>query len=171
MRHGSPPTKTMLAIYAIVGLIIIGYSFWLYKNSQELSANDVRAPGVVIENIMQSSSSSSSRGSTNHAKVEFTLPDGTKQQFISKVGTNPPMYSIGQQVEVIYPKDSPKDVEINDSTMWALPLGFGAMGLILFLVGALSLRGALRREKFESAIIRGTTSTSEPTPPPPPIIK
>jgi|GEM_PF-577192 len=148
-----PLSKFINYIFAFTGLLMIGFAFWSYGQSQNLLATGIRTPGVVIDNIQQTTSNKRGASTTMHAKVEFTMPDGQKTQFISTTGTNPPLYNIGQQVEVIYPKDSPAKAEINDAwSLWGLPIGLGVLGTIFLVIDVFSIIALTQREKTMAAL-------------------
>jgi hypothetical protein len=69
--------------------------------------------------------------------VRFVTEDGRSIEFISKAGSNPPRYSKGDTVEVLYSSSSPENATINDfSSLWMGPLIVGGPGLALVLLGA-----------------------------------
>jgi hypothetical protein len=78
-------------------------------------------------------------------QVEFVIPNGQTIRFQSAVGTQPPSYRIGQQVQVIYQISNPPQAEIDSAmTLWFVPgcmllmgLLFSGLGLILSGIGIL----------------------------------
>ena len=69
--------------------------------------------------------------------VRFITEDGRSIEFTSKAGTNPPRYSEGETVEVLYSSSSPEKARINDfSSLWMGPFIVGGPGIVLLLLGA-----------------------------------
>jgi len=133
----SANAKQIYTLLAVIGLLLMGFAFWKYMIMKDLDANGIHGNGVVVENVYQrSNSSGKNRGYAYYPKVEFTAPDGQKQSFISTMfGSTPALYTVGQPVEIVYPKDDISKAQILDFSYWGLPAIFGAIGLILFIVG------------------------------------
>ncbi|RII17822.1 hypothetical protein DSC45_13040 [Streptomyces sp. YIM 130001] len=78
--------------------------------------------------------------------IEFAAADGTRHTFRDSVGSQPPAYDKGEQVEVLYDADSPGDAEINSFvSLWLLPLIFAGAGLLLVTLGTVMAVTARKR--------------------------
>ncbi|WP_206733612.1 DUF3592 domain-containing protein [Flavobacterium sp. YO12] len=103
--------------------------------------------GTVVELI-----SKRSDNSTTYAPVvSFTTKAGNKIEFTSSVSSNPPSYSEGESVEVLYDPAEPKDASINGfASLWIGPLIFGILGTVFFLIGfGIILFGILKQRKTQ----------------------
>jgi hypothetical protein len=71
--------------------------------------------------------------------VRFVTTDGRTFEFESQVGSNLAP-RVGQQVTVLYDPLNPKEAKIKSFTMlWALPLAFTVLGVLLLFPGVLML--------------------------------
>ncbi|MGW6026183.1 DUF3592 domain-containing protein [Streptomyces sp. NPDC055099] len=133
-------------LFTVIGLILAGVSISFLADAE-------RAKGTVVALEWRSDSSGTSRknqGSNEpvaYPVVEFTSSDGTPRTFESSMGSNPPSYDRGEQVEVLYRADDPEDARINGFvSLWLLPLIFGGIGLVIAGVGtAVAVAGRSRR--------------------------
>ncbi|HRH46519.1 MAG TPA: DUF3592 domain-containing protein [Pyrinomonadaceae bacterium] len=76
------------------------------------------------------------RGYLYCPQVEFQIPNGQTIKFQSEVGSQPPAYNIGQQVEVVYQTANPSKAEIDSMTaLWFAPGCLSLMGLVFLLLG------------------------------------
>jgi hypothetical protein len=132
-------SKGTQTIYLIIGsifsLVALGLDFgfyYFYSSAKELIDNGVHTKGVVIE-----LATSRSKNSTTYAPVvEFTDRSGEKITFTSNVYSKPASYDVGENVEVLYPKNNPTDAEINSfGQLWFPTLLFGFLGGVFTLIG------------------------------------
>lgn len=140
--------------FSIVGLgFLIGAAF-SYKNTQDFLSDALTAKGTVIE-LAHSTSSDST---TYKPVVVFKTKDGSLVEFTSSSGNNPPRYSKGEIVEVLYPEHMPKQARINGYfALWGMATIIGAMGVIFFLIGfSIFLVGHLKTRKIEYLRNNGT---------------
>ncbi len=128
-------------LFSLIGFGVLGNGiFSVFKVRRQL-ASSVKATGKVIGlgEIMGKD------GYLYCPQVEFQIPNGQTFRFQSKVGTQPPSYRVGQQVQVVYQMTNPNQAEIDSLTaLWFLPgcmslmgLAFLFMGFILFGFGVL----------------------------------
>ena len=84
--------------------------------------------------------------------VHFTSQNGEAVEFVSSTGSNPPSYSRGERVEVLYQPEEPQNAKINSFfSLWGGPVILGGLGGVFFLVGAgLVFAGAREARKDES---------------------
>ena len=131
------------ALFLVVGLILAGQSVSLLADAK-------RARGTVVSLEWRTEHSSSFHKNRSSDKrmaypvVEFMSADGKQRTFRNSVGSNPPSYEAGEQVEVLYRADSPQDARINGfASLWLVPLIFGGLGLLAAGIGtavALAIR-------------------------------
>ncbi len=128
-------------LFFLIGLgVFAGGIVSVFKVRRQL-ADSAKAAGTIVDfgKVMGKS------GYLYCPQVSFLIPSGQTIRFQSETGTQPPAYTVGQQVRVVYQRNSPQCAEI-DSLMavWLVPgcmlvmsLGFGVLGLMLFGIGAL----------------------------------
>lgn len=136
----------------LAGIAMLVGTFQIYKSTSSFVAEATRAEGTVIDLVR--SRSSSSWGNTYAPTVQFISQNGQTIEFVSSTGTNPPSYSKGQKVEVLYRPTEPQNAEINGFfSLWGSAILVGGTGGVLFLVGSgIILAGLLKGRK--SALLR-----------------
>ena len=76
--------------------------------------------------------------------VSFRVGTSSPIRFESMTSSNPPQYSIGDSVPVLYDPGSPYDARIRSFTsLWLLPIVLCGLGLIFALIGAGILIGGI----------------------------
>jgi len=123
-------------------IIILGAIFWcmhIYNFKNQATVTQ----GKVIAFSMSSSKTRSASDTvpttttkTYSPVVRFTAKNGNTIEFTSKAGSNPPAYSKGETVEVLYLPSSPEKAKINDfKSLWMWPFIVGGVGLCFWLLG------------------------------------
>lgn len=119
-------------VFSLLGFGMLAVSLFLYTATKEFLKDAVTAQGTVTELVRSKSSDST----TYRPVVEFKTADGSVVEFTSSMGSNPPSFSRGEVVEVFYEEASPEKAKINTFfSLWGLPLIFGSVGLVFFLIG------------------------------------
>ena len=146
-------------IFAIVGaLFIFGSIYSAFSTYKFLNSADIGF-GEVIDLV-----ESRSDDSTTYAPVvSFQTYNGHVYQFQSRVSSNPPAYSIGERVDVLYLESDPQDARINSfSSLWAVSLIFGVLGFIFFSVGTgILFFGLLKKQSNAKLIATGEKIITE----------
>lgn len=125
--------KAVKFTFAAVGAIALGVALWFYVSTSSFVASAARSEGVVID-LERSRSSDST---TYKPVVRFTAGDGVERTFVTSWSSNPPAYSRGETVQVLYPADQPDEARIEGFfSLWGGVLIAGGFGLVFFLVGA-----------------------------------
>lgn len=77
--------------------------------------------------------------------VVFTAENGQRVRFESMASSNPPRYSVGDQVPVLYDPERPSDARIRSfHDLWFMPALLGGLGLAFTVVGAGLLTGMMK---------------------------
>lgn len=119
-------------IFATIGVVFVAIAGWSYQSDRSFAARGARAQGTVIE----MAGSGGSDGYTYSPVVEFVDARGRRHVFTSTVSSNPPRYSRGETVEVIYAPDSPDRAMIDGFLdRFLLPLIFGGLGTLFAAIG------------------------------------
>ncbi|MBF2007665.1 MAG: DUF3592 domain-containing protein [Chlorogloeopsis fritschii C42_A2020_084] len=121
-------------IFAVIG-IIFGV------NTHSFVGTALSTQGTVIDLELRSSTDSKGRSSSvYYPVVKFAPSSGEQTIFKSNTGSNPPAFTKGQQVEVLYNPQKPNSAMINSwLELWFLPAMFTGMGLIFVLIGGVTL--------------------------------
>ncbi len=136
--------------FALIGFALLFGAYTSFQSSQRFIAQALVAEGTVIELI----SSRSSDSITYRPRVTFSAQDGQRYEFVSSSGSNPPSYSRGERVTVLYSADNPNNAQLNGFfSLWGLTLILGVMGAVFFAIGggmvALKWRGEQRRAHLQ----------------------
>ncbi|MBN2087088.1 DUF3592 domain-containing protein [Candidatus Peregrinibacteria bacterium] len=114
-------------IFIIVGLSLLTGAYYTYKNTNDFIGKSISANGEVLDMEI---------GDTYRPIVQFTTQDGKAITFTGSVGSNPPQYNIGENVEVLYIAENPQEAKIKSIIqLWLLPLILGGMGIVFAGVG------------------------------------
>lgn len=129
-----------LYILVTVGMIVGG--IYLFNSQKEFQTKALTAQGEVVRLIPQSDS----EGIMYYPLVSFRTTKGQSFEFKDKVGSNPPSYSTGDNVRILYLPESPQEAIVDRGWLNQLP-GAGLMlaGGLLFLLAMRSLLAAKAR--------------------------
>lgn len=136
--------------FTLIGIGMLLGAFSLYKNTTSFLEEAARAEGTVVDLVRSRSSSSSSDSSpTYKPEVTFVTETGETVQFVSSMGSNPPSYSIGEQVTVFYLPHRPQEAQLNGYfSLWGVATIFAGLGSVFALVGGgLIVFPVLKRRK------------------------
>lgn len=123
MRRVLPP------LFLAIGLGVWAAAAYLYTNTRQLVASGEHARGIVV--------ALSRSGSTYSPVVAFKTADGAEIEFVGKVGTSSPRFVKGQQLDVLYRPENPKDAHINAFLdLWGGPAFLTIFGAIFSLIGS-----------------------------------
>jgi hypothetical protein len=127
-------------VLMLFGAIWTGYRAWSFRESGD------KSQGTVVSNRY---STDSDGGGTYHPEVEFATPDGQRHRFISKVGQSPAAFKVGEQVPVVYDRDTPESASIDTiGEQYFGPIMLSILGSVFTLVGAIPLYLRLRRDRL-----------------------
>jgi len=146
--------KWIRVIFSIIGLGMLVGSFFLYQNTAGFLTSAVEAEGVVIDLVRKRSSDSTTYAPT----VRFTTANGTMIEFTSSTSSNPPSYSRGEQVAILYLPAQPDEAKIDSfSSLWGGTIILAGIGGVFFLIGAgMIVYGIRKQNKKEYLLQRGT---------------
>ncbi|MCP1315815.1 MULTISPECIES: DUF3592 domain-containing protein [unclassified Halomonas] len=136
--------KLMRIVFILVGAALLVLAVSLFQQSRAFHAKADSTEGRVVE-LVESRSQDST---TYRPVVTFTTDDGTRVQFTSREGSNPPRYAPGERVEVLFDPDNPRNARLDGlfDTIgaWMIVGGIGAV----FLAGAV---GSLLFSRFTAS--------------------
>jgi len=124
--------KSVKYIFLLVGALMLFGSFKFYSNTKDFLEVAITAEGSVINFIADYSNESS----TYRPVFEFSTKNGEILNITSSSSSNPPSYSVGESVEVLYEEAYPSEAIINGYfSLWGLPTILGILGAVFFIIG------------------------------------
>lgn len=132
-------------LFTVIGLGVLALGIYLGKERADFLDTALSAKGQVIDLNERRSDDSY----VYYPVVEFNLP-GTDQVFTFEhdSGSNPPSYSVGEEVTVLYAPDSPGTAIIDAGILNYMGAGIASLlGLIFSVVGIASSRKHLKYRK------------------------
>ncbi len=145
------------AFFAIGVGALIG-SFLFFKNTKQFIDKGVTASGTVINLLRQVSEDSD--GNTSYMyypEVKFQTADGKSITFQANTGSNPPSYSVGEKIDVLYLPESPNKAKIKSFvSLWLGALVFLIVGLSFGSIGGgMILHGIMKKNKIAKLKVSG----------------
>lgn len=134
-------------VFTVIGLAMVAGACFMYSNTQDFLSKAVSTEGTVTQLILSRSNDST----TYRPVVEFKTQNGRIVEFTSSTGSNPPSYSQGEVVEVLYQETSPQDAKINGFfSLWGGIAILGGLGSVFFVIGFLIISvSALKDRKIK----------------------
>lgn len=130
--------KAIAALFILVGMGLLIGAFLSYDDTNSFLEGAIRADGVIVKNLERKDVDTKShrKSVTYFPVIHFVTPKGERIEFNSLVGSNPPRYSVGQRISVLYLPDNPYEARINDSfSIWGFTAIVGAIGGAFFIFG------------------------------------
>lgn len=119
-------------VFSFIGAGMLIGTLFLYQHTTTFLDGARETEGTVIA-LGRSRSSSST---TYYPVVTFNDARGQHIEFSSSSSSNPPAYSRGETVSVLYEVESPENARINDfMSLWGAVLILSILGGVFFLVG------------------------------------
>ncbi len=117
-------------VIALIGLIVAVYGFSFLLKQNELDANGIAVKGTVFQ--------IEEKAIYRSPWVRFKTLEGKEYVFLSELEQSKDIfnYTIGQEVDVIYHKDDPKNAKIN--AFWErnfTQIFLGIVGVFMMLFG------------------------------------
>jgi len=119
-------------VFTIIGAGMLIGTFFIYKNTSEFIEKSIETKGIVIELLMSHSDNSIMYSPL----VQFTDSKGMQIEFSSSTRSNPPRYSVNEEVDVIYNPEFPNKAKIKSFfSLWGGVTILGILGLVFFAIG------------------------------------
>ncbi|SFM67620.1 DUF3592 domain-containing protein [Marinobacter zhejiangensis] len=119
-------------VFSVIGIAMLVGASLLYNNTTDFLTRAVSAQGQVVDLVLSRSSDST----TYYPVVVFRDASGRQVEFKSNTGSNPPSYTRGERVEVLYEAGEPEAARINGFfSLWGAATIVGGLGLVFGLVG------------------------------------
>ncbi|MCF6340306.1 MAG: DUF3592 domain-containing protein [Sulfurimonas sp.] len=116
-------------ITLVLALLLLFFSTKEFSDADELIANGEHTNGIIIE-VKKGPSSLSKY----YPRIHFITKDGKEIEFVSSTGSNPSLYNVDDQVQIVYNYDDPKDAFINSFIeVWIASAIYAFMSFLLFI--------------------------------------
>ncbi len=119
-------------IFTFLGVLFIGIGGFIWHGNTQFQQRALVTKGRVID--MRASRSDD--GTVYYPVVSYRLRDGALRQLESSVGTNPPRFQVGDEVEVLYDPQKISDVRLKADVEFAvIPIVFIGVGVLFAVIG------------------------------------
>ncbi|WP_442107716.1 DUF3592 domain-containing protein [Pseudomonas sp. NUPR-001] len=126
---------------AIGALLLLGAGV-SYKSTDEFLAKAESATGSVVALL---------NNQGGYAPViAYVDREGKPFELISSFSSNPPAYSVGDRVEVVYSAGAPADGKIAGITVWLATIILAALGAVLLAVGIIMVLMGRRKSRKQA---------------------
>ncbi len=148
-------------LFTIIGAGMLVGTFFLCKNTSEFLDKAIISQGIVVDLV--DSHSSSDDSVTYRPLVQFIDENENSIEFLSSSSSNPPSYSVGEKVEVLYNQENPNDAKIKGFfSIWGGVTILGIMGIVFFGIGgAIFLSNRMKSNTLKHLKQHGTTIESD----------
>ncbi|WP_445638238.1 DUF3592 domain-containing protein [Nostoc sp. DSM 114161] len=124
------------SIFAGIGIIIAVTGIIIGLNTRSFVAAAIPAQGTIIELVQRWSTDNGRSSYVYYPVVQYTTRSGESTVFESNTGANPPQFTKGQQVKILYIPDKPDSATIDSwVSLWLSTLILTGLGSIFTLVG------------------------------------
>ncbi|MBB4007215.1 DUF3592 domain-containing protein [Allorhizobium taibaishanense] len=121
-------------VFTLIGLAFLVTGGWLFYSDHQFAARAIHAPGVVTD--LARKRGHDDDGTTFTAIVQFTDANGQSQEMADSISANPPRFSKGDKVDVLYDPQAPSSAVINDGWgRYFLPGLFSGLGFVFAIIG------------------------------------
>lgn len=142
-------------VMLVVGVAMLAGAVYMCNDAQSFLAGAAHAQGTVAD--LQRTESLSHDDNHTYTSVsyypivQFTDASGKRIEFTSSSGSNPPAYSRGDQVDVLYQADAPEKARINSFlSLWFGPLLVGGLGVVFTALGIVLVVVPMRRRRQDA---------------------
>ena len=127
----------ILGVVALCSFPFLGVGLYEAYKAQHKLNSFVHTQGIVVDNFYSTTNDNGTVSGAYQPVVEFKLADGKSVRFTDGVGSLPPDYEVGSQVDVVYNPQNPKEANINSlKRVWLAPTIFIVVGLLPVIIAA-----------------------------------
>lgn len=124
--------NTLRVIFALVGVGMLVGALFSFQSTSTFLESATATRGVVTDLIRSRSSDSNAY----YPVVRFEDAQGRLTEFLSSSGSNPPSYSQGETVRVLFIPGNAESARIDGFfSLWGATLIVGILGSVFFLIG------------------------------------
>ena len=132
---------TIGIVFPLIGGLLLAIGVFLFIRTRIFINKAQEVKGTVIQMVY----SHSSEGGGGYSPVyQFRTIDGQTIVVTDSLSSNPPMFQVGQTIDVLYDPENPQKARIKKwMNLYFVSLLLGGMGLIFACVGLVLLFGNL----------------------------
>jgi hypothetical protein len=121
-------------VFVPLGLLLLAWAAYKYLDTRAWLRRSVEAPGSVIEMVRVRDRET---GDVSFAPlVRFQTRDGKSIEFQSSFRSNPPAYTVGQTVTVLYDPDDPNAAAVSGVfSIWGFSIILALVGFVFVMIG------------------------------------
>lgn len=139
-------------LFALIGLALLVGAGFMVHGTRVFLAHAVHAQGTVVDLV---SSRASDRSLTYRPEVLFRDTQGRDIRFVSASGSNPPGYSRGEKVAVLYLPSDPENARLDGFMgVWFGPVILGGLGVVFFLTGGGIILAGVRKARRKADLLQ-----------------
>ncbi len=122
--------ENLFALISIVlAVLLLFFSTKEFSDADRLVTSGEQANGIIVE-VKKGPSSLSKY----YPRIHFKTKDGDEIEFVSATGSNPSIYDVDDQVQILYNHDNPNDAFINSFIeVWLASAIYAFMSFLLFV--------------------------------------
>jgi hypothetical protein len=125
--------NALRVIFSLVGVGMLVGAFFSFQSTSTFLEAATAKPGVVTDLIRSRSSDSNAY----YPLVRFEDDQGRLTEFLSSSGSNPPSYSRGERVSVLFIPGDAESARINGFfSLWGVTLIIAGLGGVFLMIGA-----------------------------------
>lgn len=129
-------TDLIIGGLLLLGIGLLVMAIWQYTKTKTLLHTGIRTEATVVENVLVESVSDQGTSMMYQPIMEYVV-NGIRQKYVATMKSNPPSYTIGEKVTIIYTETDPQDVRI--VSYWGLHLA--SIILLAFAMPILTICG------------------------------
>ncbi len=151
--HSSAPPilKYLGGLFALIGVGLLAGAFWSYVSTRRFVAGAATATGTVTE-LVRREGREPGDSPTFAPTVRFQTARGQAVEFVGTPISNPPAYTVGDDIRVLYDPSRPDQASIDGFfSLWGVALILGGIGAVFTAVGGLVLFLYVRIRRNEAA--------------------
>jgi hypothetical protein len=129
-----------MGIFAVIGLILLAVALGLWSVGSRFRSGALSTQGTVVRMVNHRDS----EGGSGHLPIVQYRVDTQSYEVAGTVSSTPPAYHVGDLVPILYRPEKPEDGRIDSMLEQGfLPLLFGGLGGVFFLIGVFGVLGGL----------------------------
>jgi hypothetical protein len=123
--------QLVFGIFFVAGLGMLAGGYFSVQRTHHFIAGAVTVQGVVVENVLKSSTNNDGTSWSYYPHVRFRTTEGRDIDFVSNAGSGRPSFPVNQPVAVLYDPQQPEKASINSfGQLWGLSLILGILGVV-----------------------------------------
>ncbi|HLP90335.1 MAG TPA: DUF3592 domain-containing protein [Nostocaceae cyanobacterium] len=124
------------SLFALAGSLCTALGIKISIDTHSFLNTAIPTQGTVTDFVRRSSTKNSKTYYTYYPLIKFTTKEGEPTKFESSSGSNPPAYTKGQQIDILYNPQDPQSAMINSWwDIWGFSIITTSLGSVFALSG------------------------------------